>query len=657
MATQRKRKIAKEDIHIWDGKNETFPAKSATGRPITANSLDWVGVDVETLYGSRTNTAIQQALDAVGSTNEAILFLSPGTWTISANVTLTSNIYLQIAPGATITVSSGTFTIYSPENVLASPRQTIFSGTVAFTSGGTVYPDWWGADSTGASDAYTAIAAAVTSLTTNSLGGIVHLNYGTYRIDTSVTYYTNANDAKGIIFEGEGPNNTIIDSRVSGYAFDLRGVTTYSGTTELYQRGSGVRRMKITTTSDPGTADGIRMESQWFFELSDLYITGMSGNGIELLSKKGSFATGDYSLIYQGHVSQVFIYDMAGYGVLTIPDNTASDWYPIYDTTFDNLVTTLCDDGGVRGAFKYCTFRSCEMHYNGKDDGTDGAGVWLDIDLSGSWNTSFINCYMDGNKMFNILADSAHQCRFVGTKHTQQASHEVVGNNVPDKFVSIGNDTATPISCLFEQERFNCAAADTGLTVYSVGSNASYTRILDPYIINLNASGTALSNSGTSTTYMYQGKLLQYSADIETQGSGAYLQASYSASGGIGSLRTEEVEQDVSDDAGTSTWANAIPAGSVVLGVGARVTTAVEGCTSIDIGDGTTADLFVDGMAVAEGTTANLANAAAATVANLPKVYRGTTNIVLTAVGGAADFSAGVVKITLVYMYISAPTG
>jgi len=104
----------------------------------------------------------------------------------------------------------------------------------------------------------------------------------------------------------------------------------------------------------------------------------------------------------------------------------------------------------------------------------------------------------------------------------------------------------------------------------------------------------------------------------------------------------------------TVTWANAIPAGTMVLGVSARVTTLVEGCTSIDIGDGTDADIFVDGMAVALNTTADLADCNDGTL--LPNTYKAATNIVLTAVGDGASFTAGAVRLTVYYIELTPPT-
>lgn len=100
----------------------------------------------------------------------------------------------------------------------------------------------------------------------------------------------------------------------------------------------------------------------------------------------------------------------------------------------------------------------------------------------------------------------------------------------------------------------------------------------------------------------------------------------------------------------TCTATNLIPAGAMVVGVTTRVTTLVTGATTFDIGDGSTADLFGDDEAVAANSTTGLADHKATWTG--PKLYAAATNVVLTANGG--NFSAGVVRITVHYMSLSA---
>lgn len=96
----------------------------------------------------------------------------------------------------------------------------------------------------------------------------------------------------------------------------------------------------------------------------------------------------------------------------------------------------------------------------------------------------------------------------------------------------------------------------------------------------------------------------------------------------------------------TQTAAALIPANSIVIGVTARVTTAITGATSFDIGDGTTANIFGDDVAVAFNTTSQN------TIA--PTRYATATNVVLTANGG--NFTAGAVRLTVHFLTLVAPT-
>lgn len=103
---------------------------------------------------------------------------------------------------------------------------------------------------------------------------------------------------------------------------------------------------------------------------------------------------------------------------------------------------------------------------------------------------------------------------------------------------------------------------------------------------------------------------------------------------------------------GTATLSSLIPAGAVVLGTCARVTTTITGCTSFQIGDGTDVDRFGNAIALTSGTTTTNANW---TISTVPS-YAAATDIVLTAVGGGASFTGGVVRMVIYYAATTAPT-
>lgn len=105
----------------------------------------------------------------------------------------------------------------------------------------------------------------------------------------------------------------------------------------------------------------------------------------------------------------------------------------------------------------------------------------------------------------------------------------------------------------------------------------------------------------------------------------------------------------------TTTASNFIPAGAVVQAVTGVVTTLITGATSFDVGDGSDADIFADGIAVALGTQFDLtdANGSGSPLAGR-KLYQTANDVVLTAVG--SNFIAGVVELELWYDLYVAPT-
>lgn len=109
--------------------------------------------------------------------------------------------------------------------------------------------------------------------------------------------------------------------------------------------------------------------------------------------------------------------------------------------------------------------------------------------------------------------------------------------------------------------------------------------------------------------------------------------------------RIRHARVQVSPSGATATATNLIPAGGVlVLGVTVRVTTALGGATSFEVGDGTDVDRWGTAVAVALDTTTSIANF---TITS-PVYYPTATSVVLTANG--SNFSSGVVKVSVHYI-------
>ena len=101
-----------------------------------------------------------------------------------------------------------------------------------------------------------------------------------------------------------------------------------------------------------------------------------------------------------------------------------------------------------------------------------------------------------------------------------------------------------------------------------------------------------------------------------------------------------------------------LPANSIITTVVVRVTTTISGggVTSIDIGDPTTASRFITAMALTSGTTGvglNHWKGGVTTDATGPTQIS-TAKVRVTANGGTP--SAGVVRITIFYTSLTAPT-
>lgn len=107
--------------------------------------------------------------------------------------------------------------------------------------------------------------------------------------------------------------------------------------------------------------------------------------------------------------------------------------------------------------------------------------------------------------------------------------------------------------------------------------------------------------------------------------------------------------------AATATATNLIPAGCLLIGVTTRVTTAVTGdagFTGYSVGNGTDADMFGANVSPSLNATTDLTNS----TITAPVIYTAATSIVLTQVGGSTFVAGGVVRVTVHYISLTAPT-
>lgn len=154
-----------------------------------------------------------------------------------------------------------------------------------------------------------------------------------------------------------------------------------------------------------------------------------------------------------------------------------------------------------------------------------------------------------------------------------------------------------------------------------------------------------------STPFYFYNDSLDMRAHFQTnQNESELLMDSYATGNGF---RIKQEHSQLTDLSSSATWSSAIPAGSMVIGVAARVTTLITangGGVTWDLGEGGDADRWGTGLAFAKDTTVDLADA----VVTAPAIFTSATDIVLAPDAGA--FTAGAVRLTVTYIELIPPT-
>lgn len=203
----------------------TAAASSASAALSSASAAAASAAQIGSLYYTPDSSEADQGVAAIGDgitlydaataagSKKATIILNhdPSNteteYTLDTSIDWSSlpNLFLEIKPGATLTRTTGdeTITLYSPENIIASDRQKITSiDMIDFSSGGTVYPSWWGMAADGATNDSAAFQSAVNSV--DGVNGVVVLPAGAIIVESGVTI---SNSTEVV---GSGKNNTTI---------------------------------------------------------------------------------------------------------------------------------------------------------------------------------------------------------------------------------------------------------------------------------------------------------------------------------------------------------------------------------------------------------------------------------------------------------------
>ncbi len=257
--------LAPSDFKMWDGSSATtFSRDTDTGGAETLNRMSWSGIDILEVFGDKTNrnlATINSALERIGSSNSVAVWLSPGSWSITDDVTITSNINLIVPPGASLSITAGkTITINGP---FSAGTYQVFSttGTVIFGSLATkeVLPHWWGGVGDANTDNYAAFAAAIASLPN---GGKIYIPAGRYKLTDELAVHS------GLTIKGAGHVNYYYGvpsgSETPTFLYqdtNSKAIFTLAGVSEIHLSDMSLSANPNPTTSPHASRIGIDMES------------------------------------------------------------------------------------------------------------------------------------------------------------------------------------------------------------------------------------------------------------------------------------------------------------------------------------------------------------------------------------------------------------
>ncbi len=217
------------------------------------------------------------------------------------SITFPANVALDLSEGG-IQVSSGqTVSIQGP--IIAPAAKQIFfnalSGQGTLVLRGTVYPDWWLANSApGQTDMAPAISAADASVCSGALDrdgvsvaaqGSVKFNSASYRVNSGL-------NLRGAPWIGEGPNNTILDYYGSGPAIDALG-------TRAARRHLNISNMSILGSHARNGGYGLRL--------------GWNQRSFQALNHVNFEHFPSYGLYFADENTQMSFYDVAIIGCAT----------------------------------------------------------------------------------------------------------------------------------------------------------------------------------------------------------------------------------------------------------------------------------------------------------------------------------------------------
>lgn len=601
--------------------------------------------------------------------NENVTVIVPGENIVDYSDTTTSNISFDFnSRQGSFNISVGqTLTIYSPSNIQAAPIQQIFTGgkAVLFTnSSGVLSTGWFTGIPDGSTDNTDDFQAAIDSCPSNGSRIYTPGHSSNYIVSNLLIY-------KPLIWYGDAHGTFITaKSDATGYMVHIDGGDA-NATVHWHNALQGqlynvvIRDMMFCgnmRTSSIGaihadTIDHVNIQNMFIedFQRESLKFTSVRESTIENVRTRWcGNKTGDragYPNVNldddgSGVDSNNNIYFNKFFSVYAVGDHVWLDTangepYNVrkifFDQCFFHGLVDAVDAGGAAPNPFLITFTTAQKAFRIFDVGTVE-----DVTLAGCQVTSLgvqtagfkIATGSNGNPTNFRISNSTISGRYSTAVGADAANDIVIYASAGVIFLN-GNYISGSGQALANNLYINGAALSIGTDNYLSGTG--------PYINN-QAYATKLDTDNNNSFWNYQGAQVRGFGDLQVAYR-ANLQAMW--------IRSATTELTLSG--ATTSWNSSLPAGTIILGVTARVTELITGATSFDVGvSGGDTDLFLDGVAVAAGTTADLEDANASFTA--PFVNSSLGTILVTAVGGTVSFSAGKVRLTVFYIDLTSPT-
>ena len=267
------------------------------------------------MYGA-DNSGINDTSAALTAADAAkALYLAPGIYRVSTNLTLTNNV--QFAPGAQVSIDAGKVLTFNG-NLDAWPDAQLFigSGTVSLPNQRTpVYAEWWGAKANNTTYCDTAFNAAAAALTN---GGTIQCLNGQYAMNGGVSITTKVD----IVGVGWGLNP-------SEYGTIFRPSATFAAqtTTPMFYVNYGstaLRDFGVVGSSSyafaavgTGPNCGLNVFQRLYFNGVGTGFNLPHGNGLEVRQIRCQAMTTGF---YLGGTSGLFPGDIKFQEIVTIPN-------------------------------------------------------------------------------------------------------------------------------------------------------------------------------------------------------------------------------------------------------------------------------------------------------------------------------------------------